>query len=70
MTVDTDWEAAFLAVSTLLGESLDVAASALGDGGARALAGPLRSASRHVRAAAVARTVAGLVAELESARLA
>lgn len=70
MTLDADWEAAFLAVSALLGEPLDVAASALRDGGARALAGPLGSASRQVRAAAVARTVAGLIAELESARLA
>jgi hypothetical protein len=70
MSVDLDWQPAFLAVSTLLGEPLDVATSALADGGARELAGPLGSRSRQVRAAAVARTVAGLLAELERARLA
>jgi len=65
MSADTDWQPAFLAVSTLLGEPLDVAASALGETGGRTMAGPLGSASRQVRAAAVARTVAGLVLELE-----
>jgi hypothetical protein len=64
------WQPAFLAFSTLLGERLDVAASALGDGGAREMAGPMGSSSRQMRAAAVARTVAGLLAELERARLA
>lgn len=70
MSADLDWQPAFLAVSTLLGEPLDVAASALGDGGARELGGPLGSTSRQVRAAAVARLVASLLAELERARLA
>jgi hypothetical protein len=70
MSADLDWQPAFLAVSTLLGEPHDVAASALGDAGAGALAGPLGSTSRQVRAAAVARTVAGLLADLERARLA
>ena len=70
MSVDTDWQPAFLAVSTLLGESLQAAAFALGEAGARAVAGPLGSGSRRVRAAAVARTIAGLVVELERSRLA
>jgi hypothetical protein len=69
MSADTDWQPAFLAVSTLLGEPLDVAASALGEGAARELAGPLGSSSRPARAAAVARTVARLLAELQRARL-
>jgi hypothetical protein len=70
MSEDLDWQPAFLAVSTLLGESLEVAASALDDSGARAMAGPMGSKSRQGRAAAVARTVAGLLADLERARLA
>jgi hypothetical protein len=70
MSTDTEWQPAFLAVSTLLGEPADVAASALGDAGARELAGSLGSTSRQVRAAAVARVVASLLAELERARLA
>lgn len=70
MSADLDWQPAFLAVSTLLGEPLDVAASALGSEGGREMAERLASASRQVRAAAVARTVAGLLAELEQARLA
>jgi hypothetical protein len=70
MSADLDWQPAFLAVSSLLGEPRDVAVSALGDAGAREMAGPLGSTSRQVRAAAVARTVAGLLAELERARLA
>ncbi|HEY3819115.1 MAG TPA: hypothetical protein VGL81_18225 [Polyangiaceae bacterium] len=70
MSADDGWRGAFLAVSSLLGEGQDVAAAALGDAAARELAGPLGSTSRQVRAAAVARTVAGLLAELERARLA
>ncbi len=70
MSADLEWQPAFLAVSTLLGEPPDAAASALGDAGARALAGPLGSTSRQVRAAAVAREVASLLADLERARLA
>jgi hypothetical protein len=69
MSAEHDWPPAFLAVSTLLGEPHEIAAAALGDAGASALAGPHGSASRQVRAAAVARTVAGLLAELERARL-
>jgi hypothetical protein len=64
------WQKAFLAVSTLLGEPLDVAIAALEDGGASPPPGDLVSPSRPVRAAAVARVVAALVGELERARLA
>jgi hypothetical protein len=70
MSDDLGWPAAFLAVSTLLAEPPEVAATALGDAAARELAGPLGSTSRPVRAAAVARTIAALLAELEQARLA
>ncbi|MGD0523990.1 MAG: hypothetical protein ABSE49_02535 [Polyangiaceae bacterium] len=69
MSAEHGWQPAFLAVSTLLREPPEVAAAALGDAGAGALAGPLGDASRPVRAAAVARIVAGLLAELERARL-
>jgi len=65
-----DWQPAFLAVSTLLGEPPEVTAAALGGAGAAVLGGPLGSTSRPVRAAAVARAVAALLAELELARLA
>jgi hypothetical protein len=64
------WEQSFLAVSTLLGEPLDTAAEALEDGMTRARHGDLVSPSRPARAAAVARVVAGLLAELERASLA
>jgi hypothetical protein len=65
------WEPAFLAVSALLGEPVDVASAALDEAAARAaLAGPFGSPSRSVRAAAVARVVAALVAELDGATLA
>ena len=70
MSADADWQAAFLAVSTLLGEPQDLAAAALGEAGGRELAGGPGGASRQARAAVVARTVAGLLAELERARLA
>jgi hypothetical protein len=70
MSANADWQAAFLAVSTLLGEPQDVATAALGEAGARGLAGGPGATSRQARAAAVARTVAGLLAELERARLA
>ena len=64
------WRQSFLAVSTLLGEPLDIAAEALDDGTAQAHHGDLASPSRAARAAAVARVVAGLLAELERASLA
>ena len=63
------WQHAFLAVSSLLGEPLDVAASALPDAGARPLGGGFRASSRQARAEAVARVVGGLLLELERARL-
>jgi hypothetical protein len=69
MSECTDWHPAFLAFSVLLGEPLEAAAEALGDAGAIARAG-LAASSRGERAAAVARVVAGLVAELERSRLA
>jgi hypothetical protein len=68
MSADRDWQLAFLAVSSLLGEPLDVAASALDDSGAPE--GPLGSTSRQVRAAAVARAATSLLAELQRATLA
>jgi hypothetical protein len=70
MNADLDWQSAFLATSTLLGEPPDVAASALGNEVGPDAAGLLGSASRPVRAAAVARVVAGILAEFERARLA
>ena len=70
MSANADWQTAFLAVSTILGEPQDVAAAALGEAAARELAGGPGATSRQARAAAVARTVAGLLAELEQARLA
>jgi hypothetical protein len=70
MSADRDWQLAFLAVSSLLGEPLDVAASALDDSGAPEMAGPLGSTSRQVRAAAVARAATSLLAELQRATLA
>jgi len=71
MTAGLGWEPTFLAVSTLLGEPLDVAASALDEGrAAQLLAGPFGASSRLSRATAVARTVTALVTELERSRLA
>lgn len=73
MTESPDWSSAFLAVSFLLGEPNDAAEAALGDRGsaqAAALARVLRSSPREVRAQAVARVAAGLLANLEKARLA
>jgi hypothetical protein len=64
------WQRTFLAVSTLVGEPLEVAVAALGEDGAGDVAGDLASPSRPERAAAVARVVAGVVAEMERARLA
>jgi hypothetical protein len=64
------WQQSFLAMSTLLGEPLDIAAKALGNGMAEARHGELASPSRPARAAAVARVVAGLLAELERASVA
>jgi hypothetical protein len=64
------WQRAFLAVSTLVGEPLEVAVAVLGADGVNDAAGDLASTSRPERAAAVARVVAGVVAEIERARLA
>jgi len=69
--VGPGWEPTFLAVSTLLGEPLDVAASALDEARAsQLLAGPFGASSRLSRATAVARTVTALITELERWRLA
>jgi hypothetical protein len=70
MSADLDWQPAFLAVSTLLGEPADVASAALGNAAGPEAAGLLGSGPRAARAAAVARVVAGLLADLERARLA
>ena len=69
MSASTEWHPAFLAVSVVLDEPPEAAASALGDEDAAAGAAST-GASRGERAAAVARTVAELVAELERSGLA
>lgn len=73
MTERPDWSSTFLAVSSLLGEPVDVVEASLGEAASpqsRALSKVLRSSSRAVRAQAVARIVTNLVAELELSRLA
>jgi hypothetical protein len=73
MTESPDWSSAFLAVSFLLGEPNDASEAALGDEGsaqAVTLAKVLRSSSREARAQAVARVAAGLLVDIEKARLA
>lgn len=74
MTAIAEWQRAFLAVSTVLGEPSEAVDTALGDGaeGDRIalLAGGLRAASREVRARAVAAVLAQVAAEIEEGALA
>jgi hypothetical protein len=73
MTESPDWPSAFVAVSVILGEPRDAAAAALGEAATVSSAGltkALQSASRDVRARAVARVIAAVAAELDAARLA
>ena len=71
MSAPLDWQSAFLAVSVLLGEPLDVAQAALAGGetaGARETARELASSSKATRARAVARVTAAILASLDAAR--
>ncbi len=66
------WQEAFLGVSAILGEPLEVALDALDDTAtirAAELLRGLRSASREVRARAMARTVAAVVVAIDDMRL-
>ncbi len=66
-----DWHSAFLAVSALLGEPLDVAVDGAGHAGAlqaAQLVGELRSPSRQVRATAIARVLAEVGHALDAER--
>ncbi len=66
------WERAFLATSVAVGEPLEAALAALGEGGvkqAAALAAALGNPSREVRARGMAKELAVVVAELERAEL-
>jgi hypothetical protein len=65
------WQEAFLATAAILGEPLDRSLEAI-DGGAACspdLLADLRSASREVRARALARVLAGVAADLDQASL-
>jgi hypothetical protein len=64
------WQEAFLAMSTLLGEPLEMATASVGDIPPGSPDGDLMSPSRPVRAAAAARAAVLLVADLERARFA
>ena len=62
-----DWPSAFLAFGALLGEKVDVSASAIAGcetAASREVARDLRSASKRVRARAAARVAASVVAEV------
>jgi hypothetical protein len=66
------WQDAFLGVSAILGEPLDASLAALGDDSAAAtesLVAALRSASRDVRARAMAREVTTLLVGIDDMRL-
>jgi hypothetical protein len=66
------WQEAFVAVSAVLGEPLEVSLSALGDvepTALDALVGGLRSSSRSVRAEAMARAATEVARDLERMRL-
>jgi hypothetical protein len=69
-----DWQTAFRAISALVGEPVEAIDAALGGGetSGRAeadLVRALASTSRDVRARAVARVVAEVVADIERTRL-
>ena len=62
------WQAAFVATSVAIGESLDDALASLGEEAQRigAVESTLRSGSREARARALARELAPVVAELDA----
>jgi hypothetical protein len=68
-----DWEAAFFAVSAILGEPLESSLAAAGEpttGGATELVRALRGSSRERRARAIARVVSQVAVDVEAMRLA
>jgi hypothetical protein len=67
MTERLGWQEAFLAFGALLGEPREACAAALGEDGDSGRA--VQSPQRDVRARAVARVAAEVVAELEGASL-
>jgi hypothetical protein len=68
MTDGVDWHDALLAFAALLGEPRDAAGEVAREGDGE-VARALRSPDREVRARAVARVAAAVVAELEGAGL-
>ncbi len=73
MSEARDWQPAFVAMGVLLGDAPDDALAALGDAPApeaQALARALKAPSREARARQLAAAIAGIVAEIEEARLA
>jgi hypothetical protein len=70
---DRSWEPAYLAVSAVLGEPLDAAVAALGEGGATHAADllkALRSPSREARARALAHAISEVAVAVEAMSLA
>jgi hypothetical protein len=70
---DRDWEAAFFAVSAILGESLESSLAAAGEPTtplAAELVHELRSPQRDRRARAIARAVSQVALEIDSMGLA
>ena len=67
-----NWETAFVAVSALLGESLDECVAALGPEavGTRDLVAALQSGPRESRARALAAAVSQVASAVEATRLA
>ncbi len=68
-----DWQAAYLAVSALLGDEVEEALVSVQEPsrvGAAELVRELRSPSRHARARALARIVSEVVVALDAMRLA
>jgi hypothetical protein len=66
------WQEAFLGVSAVLGEPIEQSVGALDDRGAfraRMLLRGMRSSSRDMRALAIARAVAQVVAQLDEMSL-
>ena len=67
-----DWEAAFFALSALLGEPLEASLAAAGEpaaADAQELVRELRSSQRERRARAIARTVARVALEIDAMEL-
>jgi hypothetical protein len=73
MTAQHGWEAAFVAVSGVLGLALEESVAAVGDAGALhagELLVALRSPARAARARAIARVVSDVALAVDAARLA